>query len=64
MEQLKITEEDRERTELYCKGCDNPKAIGLIVCWKCFKYRPDVTPLKYYDGTFKQWINHIKGGVK
>lgn len=24
-----------------CPGCGQPKEIGLVVCWPCFKYRED-----------------------
>ena len=33
-----------------CPGCGKPKQVGCVVCWNCFKYRQDVTPLKYFDG--------------
>lgn len=35
--------------------CGGPKEPGCLVCWDCFKHRTDITPLKYYAGTFAQW---------
>lgn len=52
--------EELARTEETCRGCGNPKTIGLVVCWDCFKYRTDVTPLKYYEGTFPEWLAVIE----
>jgi len=38
--------EAREAT--VCPGCGKAKETGLIVCWQCFKYRTDCTPMKYW----------------
>lgn len=65
-----ITQEEAKASEL-CAGCNRHKDIGLIVCWKCFKYRTDITPFKYFEGTFEEWqkmladnnqANRNKGG--
>ena len=31
----------------------------LIVCWPCFKYRDDIVPFKYFDGTFEEWLERV-----
>lgn len=31
-----------------CPGCGEPKSVGTIVCWVCFKYRHEIVPLKDY----------------
>ena len=49
-----ITEKQSRKLDM-CPGCGKPKVIGLVVCWDCMKYRKDITPLKYFDGTFEQW---------
>jgi len=47
------------RTETVCRGCNEPKATGLIVCWPCFKYREDIVPFKYFDGTLSEWLQTV-----
>ena len=47
------------RNETICRGCDNPKSKGLVVCWNCFKYRKDVTPFKYFDGSLEEWLREV-----
>jgi hypothetical protein len=52
--------DEQMRTETQCRGCGEPKDIGLVVCWICFKYRTDIpVTLKYYQGTLKQWFKEI-----
>lgn len=34
--------------------CGNAKEINSLVCWDCFKRVPN--PLKYFDGTYEQWV--------
>ena len=29
------------------------------VCWDCFKYRTDVTPYKYFQGTYDEWLQTL-----
>ena len=54
-------QETLARADSKCRGCGTPKHPGLlIVCWSCFKYRTDITPLKYYEGTFVEWIETTK----
>ena len=44
-----------------CLGCGEPKKPGLlIVCWNCMKHRKDITPLKYFDGEFEDWLKHVE----
>jgi hypothetical protein len=51
--------EERVRIETVCRGCGEAKETGLMVCWPCFKYREDIVPLKYFNGTFEEWLNTI-----
>lgn len=51
---------EQAKTETICKGCGEPKDVGMIVCWECFKYRTDITSLKYYEGTFAGWLETTK----
>jgi hypothetical protein len=44
------------RESLLCFGCGREKAVGLTVCWSCFKYREDITPLKYWTGGLRSWL--------
>ena len=48
------------RNEEVCRGCGRPKDKGVPVCWDCFKYRKDITPLKYFDGDLSQWLEQVK----
>lgn len=48
--------ERKAREEIFCCGCGRPKNIGLVVCWPCFKSRRDITPLKYFEGLFSEWV--------
>ena len=48
------------RNEEVCWGCGKPKDKGTPLCWDCFKYRKDVTPFKYFDGSLSQWLEQIK----
>ena len=54
--------ENKARESLICPGCGKQKNPGLVVCWHCFKYRIDITPLKYFSGTWKQWLIHVEQG--
>ena len=40
--------EAEARQATTCPGCRKRKDAGCIVCWHCFKYRTDCTPLKYW----------------
>ena len=51
--------EEQARTETVCRGCGGEKEIGLIVCWPCFKSREDIVPIKYFDGTFWEWLERV-----
>ena len=42
-----------------CRSCNGEKETGLIVCWPCFKYREDIVPFKYFDGTLSQWLQTV-----
>ena len=46
------------RQETTCRGCGQPKEVGLLVCWTCFKYRKD-NPFKYWKGTLRTWLAAI-----
>ena len=48
--------EEAARKLMYCPACKEEKALGLIVCWHCFKHRRDITPLKYYNGSLEDWL--------
>lgn len=52
--------EDLARPETFCRGCGEVKIVGMLVCWNCFKYRTDITPLKHYKGTFAGWLETVK----
>lgn len=45
-----------------CPGCDKAKdpEQQLAVCWDCFKYRQDVTPLKYSGLSLGEWLEMIR----
>ena len=53
---MNLITENEARNNPFCPGCGKPKNTGLIVCWHCFKTRQDITPLKYYEGTFADWL--------
>ena len=55
--------ESYARTLSICPGCGKPKQIGCVVCWDCFKYRTDIKPLKYFDGSLADWLNKYKIGL-
>ena len=46
-----------------CPGCGKAKQAGCVVCWDCFKYRTDITPLKYFDGSLADWLNKYNIGL-
>jgi len=50
---------DKARNLDICVGCGEPKSIGCIVCWECFKYRQDVVPYKYANKTLAEWLQTI-----
>ena len=53
-----ITEEQARELDV-CPGCGEPKGPGLMVCWVCFKYREDICPLKYFGGTWGDWLDLV-----
>ena len=60
---MQVTEE-QARLSQTCPGCGKPKALELVVCWGCFKYRTDVTPLKYFEGKddrnpLQEWLDYV-----
>ncbi|MCX7428806.1 MAG: hypothetical protein NTW96_24670 [Planctomycetia bacterium] len=57
-----INLEETMRAEAVCRGCGKPKDAGCIVCWGCFKYRTDITPFKWFDGTIEEWIATAQKG--
>ena len=59
-----ITEQEA-RLSHTCLGCGKPKGLELVVCWDCFKYRTDKTPLKYFEGQdwnnpLQEWLDYLK----
>lgn len=40
-----------------CPGCGEPKQVGCIVCWNCFKYVPN--PFKYANMSLTEWLKVI-----
>ena len=54
-----MTEEQMRKTDI-CEGCKSCKVIGTIVCWNCYKYRRDITPLKYFNGSVFEWLQFYK----
>jgi len=48
--------EDEARKRIVCPACGSPKDLGCMVCWNCFKYRMDIIPLKYFRGSFAEWM--------
>ena len=59
-----MTPETKARKLDVCSGCGEFKAVGLIVCWECFKYRTDVKPFKYADMTLLNWLKLIPANWK
>lgn len=51
------------RKSNHCPACNKAKEQSSLVCWDCFKHRRDITPLKYYDGSFTQWLLLAKKGA-
>jgi hypothetical protein len=39
--------------------CGKAKDIGADVCWHCFKHRDDVVPLKYFGGSYEEWVSEL-----
>lgn len=54
-----MTEKDTKLLDT-CPACNDPKPIGLAVCWVCFKYTTRFKPLKYYKGSFENWLTMVK----
>ncbi len=62
-----LIQEDVEayaRTLRTCPGCGQPKEVGLIVCWDCFKDRKDlpagVPPFKWWaSSSLNSWLRAI-----
>lgn len=52
------------RNEPRCRGCGKPKPPQTRVCWQCFKYRTDVTPLKNFDGDLAAWLDHVEAQTR
>ena len=40
-----------------------PQDEGGPVCWDCFKYRPDVSPYKYFQGSYDEWVNGLPNEI-
>jgi hypothetical protein len=55
MLRIEESEEQAARQSPVCPGCGKQKDIGGVVCWPCFKYRPD-HPYKWFQGSFQQWL--------
>lgn len=53
--------ENKYRAMSACAGCKKSKEIGLVVCWDCFKYRDDVIPFKYHNGSIESWLEIVWG---
>lgn len=45
-----------------CPSCGEPKTIGCIVCWQCFKYIAN--PFKYADLPLMDWLKTIPANWK
>jgi len=56
METKEITEIQARQSEK-CLACGNPKAKGLLICWKCFKLGDN--PLKYSSLSFNEWLKTL-----
>ena len=48
-----ITEKARKLD--ICPGCGEPKQVGCIVCWPCFKYRDN--PFKEAGLYLMDWLD-------
>lgn len=53
------------RESRVCPGCGKPKGLELVVCWRCFKYREDVIPFKYFEGkdsdnSLQEWLDYVQ----
>lgn len=48
---------DTARTLTHCPACTNEKAIGLVVCWPCFKYRKN--NLKNSGLELSEWLESL-----
>lgn len=61
---INYTEPEMEtaaRNELICRGCGDEKETGLVVCWKCFKYRQN--PWKDSGLDLKSWLQEVGGNT-
>lgn len=52
------------RQETNCRGCNRSKKTGLVVCWDCFKYRKDITPVKYFNEFLEAWLLQLPPNKK
>ena len=56
---LNITTQEA-RGFIYCPSCAKEKSKGLVTCRDCFKGRtPNTPPLKYYEGSFSDWLRML-----
>ena len=46
--------EQNARKATRCAGCGASKAVGLVVCWSCFKYGEHA--FKYSGQTLDEWL--------
>lgn len=44
------------RAASVCSGCLGKKKLGRLVCWRCYRFRKDITPYKFWTGRFEAWI--------
>lgn len=63
-----MTDEQARLSEI-CPACKKPKALELVVCWTCFKYREDVIPFKYFEGKdsndlLQEWLDYVRKSKK
>ena len=47
-------DENEQRQKEVCIGCNQPKSLGLVVCWACFK--SGKVPFKYFTGSLSKWL--------
>lgn len=47
------------RCEHLCRGCGGHKDVGLLVCDRCFKWRDDVVPMKYWAAGVSDWLSYL-----
>lgn len=54
-----IPTETQARAMTICPACGRGKTYQALVCWNCFKYRQDITPLKYSGLSFRDWLRTV-----